>query len=308
MGRTLLKALIRRKSDELQETASQKPGQGDAIQHFEDNPDRHGVGVVNSKDRNSTRPSAHTLDVDQVFPTQKFINAIIRDIKTSKPRESRDNKFRIYELKRLFAKTILAHLKSDTIKEIIKFKHCLNTINPLRFLDGAILVFNKQVIFRLNFEAQAMYSIIINRKGDALKFCILPKRLIDDSEQRRPMQKFLDPRKIRKFVSRFLKNLHTALDFNVEKDTLLNIFGIHPHGKGTFIDGRMIRNKNEIYFEVAVISKFRFPLIMDLNGNFIDITAMECESDTMGLIEKAIHQNNLNPKVNLFYSNIDCLL
>ena len=125
MGRTLLKALIRRKSDELQETASQKPGQGDAIQHFEDNPDRHGVGVVNSKDRNSTRPSAHTLDVDQVFPTQKFINAIIRDIKTSKPRESRDNKFRIYELKRLFAKTILAHLKSDTIKEIIKFKSML---------------------------------------------------------------------------------------------------------------------------------------------------------------------------------------
>jgi hypothetical protein len=307
LGRRFLKALIRHKTEELQANASQKVEQTDPDQCFDNQTRKEGTAAIHSKRRKSITLSAYLPDKEDVFPTKEFIVEIINDIKTAKKSGPQDSKVGIYRLRRLRIKPILANLKTDILKEIIKFKHSLYIIDSLKFNDGALLVSDKHIIFRLNFETQAMYSVVLNRKGHTVNFYSLPKRKIENQKQKMATLKFIEPQKIRALEKRFYKNLINSLDFKAEEDMLKEIFGIQSSAKGTFIDGRMIRKRKEVFIEIAAVTKFKFSLIMDLYGNYFDITPNDSSSDWRSLLQESLHRGGFFPAINVFHSNMDCL-
>ena len=307
MERTLFKALIRRKTEESLANNSQKSEDRNPDRYFDDQTKKERADAKYSKERNGITPSAYLPEKEVVFPTKKFIDEIFKDIQTARHLSPGDSKFRTYDLQRLRVKPILANLKTDILKEIIKFEHCLNIIDSLKFIDGTILEFDKNIIFRLNLEIKARYSIVLDRKGETVNFCTLPKRLIDNQEQNTAALKFLDSAKIRALENRFFVNLIDSLDLKAEEDILKGVFGLQPSAKGAFIDGQMIRKSNEVFFEIVVDRKFKFSLIIDLYGNYLDITPTDSSSGWMSLLEEFFSRGAFFPAVNVFHSNMDCL-
>ena len=307
MERTLFKALIRRKTEESLANNSQNTEDIDPNRFFGDQTKKEGADAMHSKDRNGITPSAYLPEKNVVFPTNKFIDEIFKDIQTARHRSPREGKFRTYDLKRLRVKPILANLKTDILKEIIKFDHCLNISDSLNFIDGTILEFDKNIIFRLNLEVKARYSIVLDRKGETVNFCTRPKRLIDNQEQNMPALKFLDQAKTRALKNRFFKNLIDTIELKAEENILKGIFGLQPSAKYTFINGRMLRKSNEVIFEIVVDRKFKFSLIIDLYGNYLDITPTDSSSSWMSLLEESFRRSAFLPAVNVFHSNMDCL-
>ena len=207
---------------------------------------------------------------------------------------------KVFKLNQTIAKKILLNLNRDVLIDLVALKYFLYLQDYLKCLNCEMLVFNNQKYYKIIFESKVMLSILLDCEGKLINFSASHNQSKSFIGRIPVKLSFLEPQVIRSLEGQLLKNFFNAIDLNKLKNLCKDIFKIELYGQVEWEKGCISLFNKQIVYELFFSSRFRFYLIIDNHGNYLEIAAVKDDFKWENFSTGLFSGNNTPPVLNLF--------
>ena len=166
-------------------------------------------------------------------------------------------------------------LDSGNIGKIFRDQYNLELNDTKTLKNGDIVVFDKQIAFKLGFDAWVSFSLILDRLGNFVG--LTTKNGVPDVEDDKIADQInlMDADFIKMREREIIEAIAEPLDKRKVKDLFEKKFSLKISGSIKFKNGKMIAYDNFAVYRLNFVAQFRFYLLMDRAGNYLAITGGE---------------------------------
>ena len=176
-------------------------------------------------------------------------------------------------------------LDSGNIEKIFRDQYNLELNDTKALKDGDIVVFNKQIAFKLGFDAWVSFSLILDRAGNFVG--LTTQNGVPDLEEGEPAGQInlMDADFITRRETEIIEAIAEPLDKKKVNDLFEKEFSLKISGSIKFKNGKIVVYDNFAVYKLNFDARFRFYLLMDRAGNYLAITGGENFSEETDRIE-----------------------
>jgi hypothetical protein len=176
-------------------------------------------------------------------------------------------------------------LDSGNIGKIFRDQYNLELNDTKALKDGDIVVFNKQIAFKLGFDAWVSFSLILDRVGNFVG--LTTQNGVPDEEEDKPAGQInlMDADFIIRREREIIEAIAEPLDKKKVNDLFEKEFSLKISGSMKFKNGKMIAYDQFAVYKLNFDAQLRFYLLMDRAGNYLGITGGDNSSEDADKIE-----------------------
>jgi hypothetical protein len=176
-------------------------------------------------------------------------------------------------------------LDSGNIGKIFRDQYNLELNDTRALKDGDIVVFNKQIAFKLGFDAWVSFSLILDRVGNFVG--LTTQSGVPDVEENEPAGQInlMDADFIKRREREIIDAIAGPLDKKKVNDLFEKEFNLTISGSIKFKNGKIVAYDNFAVYKLNFDAQVRFYLLMDRAGNYLAITGGENYSEETDRIE-----------------------
>lgn len=189
-------------------------------------------------------------------------------------------------IERFLVEVIVFYFDRLIIENSFRRKYKLNITNYLQYKGGDLLTFKKQILYKLNFEANLAFSVLLDRMGNFLTFNIPRNHLLWSQAKNGNNLKGLDFGAIKSWELKLLHKLIGSLDIDALKKIFKDKFNFGLQGAIKCKTGDIVTYNHEVAYKLVFESKVAFSMLLDRMGNSLSLIASDELAELAAALEK----------------------
>jgi len=169
----------------------------------------------------------------------------------------------------VFITSLKSTFNSKNIEKVFKDQCDLSSISRADCKEGDIVVYNKQIAFKLGFEVKVSFAILMDRSGHFLGITDCDNGAASDGEPSDCRLNLMESDYLESCEKEIIATIAASLEKNALHELFEKELGFNVNGSHEFKQGCIVAYNNSVVYKLEYDTQLLFNLLIDRAGNYL---------------------------------------